>query len=231
MANVFVEIPYQILTAILIFACFYYPVVGIQSSDRQVIVLLYVIQLLIYSSAFAQMTIAAMPDAQTAAAIVTLLTIMSTLFNGVLQTPTALPGFWIFMYRLSPFTYWIGGIVATELHGRNIKCSSREASIFDPPAGQTCGQYLEPILKSGPGQLSNPDATKQCSYCTLRNADQYLAGSEIYWKNRWRNYGIMWAYIAFDIAMAVLLYYLFRVRSRNKAASKKKSWGRKKHTS
>lgn len=219
-ANVIVEIPYQIMTGVLIFACFYYPVIGIQSSVRQVLVLLYVIQLFIYASAFAQMTISAMPDAQTAASIVTILTIMSTLFNGVLQTPEALPGFWIFMYRLSPFTYWIGGIVATELHGRPVRCSSQEASIFDPPSGLTCGQYLAPFLQKAPGYLSNPGATSNCSYCTISNADQYMAGSQIYWSNRWRNYGIMWAYIAFDIAVAVLVYYLFRVRKWNRPTFK-----------
>ncbi len=85
------------MTGILIFACFYYPVVGIQDSVRQVLVLLFVIQLFIYASSFAQMTIAPMPDAHTAASIVTLLTLMSIVFSGVLQTADALPGFWIFM--------------------------------------------------------------------------------------------------------------------------------------
>lgn len=213
-ANVVVEIPYQIVTAVLIWACFYYPVVGIQSSARQVLILLYVIQLFIYASAFAQMTIAAMPDEQTAASIVTLLSLMSAIFSGVLQTPTALPGFWIFMYRVSPFTYWIGGIVSTALHGREITCSERETSIFDPPAGETCEEYLRPFLAQAPGKLQNPGDTSQCRYCTLSTADQYLAGSEIYWSQRWRNYGIFWAFIVFNIFMAIVLYYVFRVRKR-----------------
>lgn len=212
-ANIIVEIPYQIVTGVLIYACFYYPIVGIQSSIRQILVLLFVIQLFIYASAFAQFTIVAMPDAATAASIVTLLSLMSSIFAGVLQTPTALPGFWIFMYRVSPFTYWVSGIVSTELHGRRIVCSEHEASVFNPPPGQTCGQYLQPFLLKAPGQLSNPDATQNCSYCTFSNADQYLAGSEIYWKDRWRNYGLVWVYVLFDLAMAVLLYYLFRVRA------------------
>lgn len=97
-ANVLVEIPYQIFTGILIWACFYYPVVGTsQSSVRQALVLLFSMQLFIYASAFAQMTIAALPDAQTAAGLVTLFTFMSLMFCGVLQSPSALPGFWIFV--------------------------------------------------------------------------------------------------------------------------------------
>lgn len=101
-SNVIVEIPYGIFSGILTFACFYYPVVGAsQASSRQGLVLLFSVQLLIYTSTFADMTIAALPNAETAAGLVSLLTLMSLLFNGVLQPPNQLPGFWLFMYRVS----------------------------------------------------------------------------------------------------------------------------------
>jgi ATP-binding cassette subfamily G (WHITE) protein 2 (PDR) len=101
-ANIVVEIPYGIFAGILTFACFYYPVVGAnQSSERQGLVLLYSMQLLIYTSTFAAMTIACLPNAETASGLVSLLTLMSILFNGVLQPPSQLPGFWLFMYRVS----------------------------------------------------------------------------------------------------------------------------------
>ncbi|KAH0429411.1 ABC-2 type transporter [Colletotrichum camelliae] len=221
-ANIIVEIPYQIVTGILIFACFYYPVIGIQSSVRQVTVLLFAIQLLVYASSFAHMTIAAFPDALTASGVVTLLVLMSLTFCGVLQSPTALPGFWIFMYRVSPFTYWVAGIVSTQLHGRPVTCSADETSVFNPPANQTCGEYLADYLKMAPGQLQNPDATESCRYCSLSNADQYLSGSNIFYDERWRNFGIMWAFIFFNIFVAVVSYYLVRVKKWNSGASKAK---------
>jgi ABC-type multidrug transport system permease subunit len=211
-ASVIVEIPYQIVTAILIYACFYYPIIGIQSSARQGLVLLFCIQLLLYASSFAQMTIAALPNALTASSIVTLLVLMSLTFCGVLQSPDDFPRFWIFMYRVSPFTYWVAGIVATQLHGRPVECSEDETSIFNPPSGTTCGQYLEPILSQAPGQLQNPNDTESCRYCSLKNADQYLAGSRISYDERWRNFGIMWAYIFFNIFIAVTTYWAFRVK-------------------
>jgi ATP-binding cassette subfamily G (WHITE) protein 2 (PDR) len=211
LANVVVELPFQIMTGILLYACTYYPVIGVQSSARQGLVLLFCIQLLIYASSFAQMTIAALPDALTASSLVTLLVIMSITFCGVLQSPTALPGFWIFMYRLSPFTYWIGGMAATQLHGRAVICSPEETSIFNPPPGQTCESYLAPFLSLAPGALQNPEATSSCRYCILQNADQYLAGSNIYYEQRWRNFGILWAFILFNTFIAVLTYYIFRV--------------------
>lgn len=101
-ANVVVEIPWGVGAGVVAWASFYYPVVGTtQSSERQALVMLFMVQLLIYTSTFADMTIAALPNAETAAGLVSLLTLMSILFNGVLQPPSQLPGFWIFMYRVS----------------------------------------------------------------------------------------------------------------------------------
>ncbi|KAK4949281.1 hypothetical protein LTR10_011898 [Elasticomyces elasticus] len=103
-ANIVVEIPYQTFTAILVFACFYYPVVGVQSSERQGLVLLFTIEFFIYASSFAHLLIAALPDARTAGSVATALFAMTLVFNGVMQPPNALPGFWIFMFRVSPLT-------------------------------------------------------------------------------------------------------------------------------
>ncbi|PHH78032.1 hypothetical protein CDD80_7447 [Ophiocordyceps camponoti-rufipedis] len=213
-ANITVEMPFQILTGIIMFGSYYYPVMGIQAPDRQGLVLLFVVQLLIYSVAFADMTVVTMPNAHTAASLATVLTLMSILFCGVLQSAKAMPGFWIFMYRLSPFTYWISGMLATQLHGERIGCSRNEESIFDPPPGMTCGQYLERFLQSGaPGHLDNPNSTSQCEYCAYSTADQLLSGLGIFWDERWRNYGVVWGFIVFDILMAISLYYIFRVHA------------------
>ncbi|KAI5241291.1 putative ABC multidrug transporter [Aureobasidium subglaciale] len=225
LANIVVEIPYNIVLAVLVFGSYYYAVQGIQTSLQQGMVLLFLIEFFIYAGTFAHLCIVAMPDAQTAAAIVTLLFAMSLLFNGVMQAPDALPGFWIFMYRVSPFTYWIGGIVAAQLHGKAIVCNDVETSIFNPPQGQTCGQYLAAYLTQAPGYLQNPDATNDCAYCALSSADQFLAGSNIYYSQVWRNFGIFWAFVVFNIFAAVFLYWAFRVTNWSPAGLKEKLKG------
>jgi ATP-binding cassette, subfamily G (WHITE), member 2, PDR len=184
-----------------------------QSGEQRGLMLLYVIEFMVFSSTFAHMVIAAMPDAETAGNIATLLFSLMLTFNGVLQTPKALPGFWIFMYRVSPMTYLVGGWAATGLMGRTVRCARQELAIFNPPSGQTCGAYLARYLDNGaPGALYNPQATADCEYCPLRNADQFLSGVNIYSDQRWRNFGIGFAYILFNIVAAVTFYYLFRVR-------------------
>ncbi|KAF5864492.1 hypothetical protein ETB97_007597 [Aspergillus alliaceus] len=215
-ANVIVEIPYQIFAGIVSWACYYYPIYGAnQASHRQGLMLLFIIQFYIFTSTFATFIIAALPDAETGGTIATLLFIMATTFNGVMQPPHALPGFWIFMYRVSPLTYLIAGMTATGLHGRAIRCDTAELSVFNPPSGSTCGDYMAPYLQGAPGVLYNPTATQGCEYCQLRNADQYLAGSNIYYGERWRNFGLGWAYIGFNVMGTVALYYIFRVKHYN----------------
>ncbi|KAL2818268.1 ABC-2 type transporter-domain-containing protein [Aspergillus granulosus] len=218
-ANVLVEVPWQILAGIVSWACYYFPVYGAnQAPHRQGLMLIFVIQFYIFTSTFASLIISALPDAETGGTIATLMFMLTLVFNGVMQPPNALPGFWIFMYRVSPLTYLIAGLTATGLHARGIECSTEEMNVFNPPSGQTCGEYMASYLQFAPGTLINPSATQGCEYCSLNNADQYLASSNIYYSERWRNWGIGWAYIGFNILGTVLLYYGFRVRHWNPTA-------------
>jgi ATP-binding cassette subfamily G (WHITE) protein 2 (PDR) len=83
---------------------------------------------------------------------------------------------------------------------------------MQPPTGTSCGAYLTPYAQLAGGRIYNPDAMADCQYCTARNADQFLQSVAISYSTRWRDYGIGFAYIAFNIFMAVFLYYLIRVR-------------------
>ncbi|KAI4759834.1 putative ABC multidrug transporter [Aureobasidium sp. EXF-3400] len=212
LAQMVVELPYQIISGLLMYGCFFFPVVGIPSSERQVLVMLLCIALFIYASTFAHMLIAALPNAETAAAFVVLLFAMSLIFCGVIQSPTGLPGFWIFMYRVSFFTYWVKSMAAAMLWGRPVTCAATELSVFDPPSGLSCGTYLEPYLQMAPGRLLNPSATRNCSYCALSSADQYLSADGIEWSDRWGNFGYLWVYIVFNVAATIALYWFFRAR-------------------
>lgn len=223
LANIMVELPYQILLGVIVWASLYYPVFGVhQSSERQGLFLIYSVQFFIFGSTFAHMVISGLPDAETAGNIATTMFSLMLTFNGVLQTPRALPGFWLFMWRVSPLTYTVGGLAATVLHGRPVRCARNELAIFNPPSGATCAEYLRRYFELGaPGQLYNPSATSNCEYCSLSSGDQFLAGSEIRWSQRWRNFCIGWGYIAFNIFATVALYYLIRVRKPGKPSPKK----------
>lgn len=181
-ANIVVEIPYQILLGVMVFGSYFYPIYtnnGIPSSGRQGLILLPLVQFFVFASTFAHMLISALPDAETAGSIAILMFSLTLTFNGVFQPPQALPGFWIFIYRVSPLTYLVSAIASTGLSGRQVTCSENELAIMQPPAGETCGNYLRSYASQAGGSIYNPKATADCQYCSSSNADLFLSSVSI----------------------------------------------------
>ncbi|KAM0552395.1 hypothetical protein ACHAPJ_007955 [Fusarium lateritium] len=140
LSQMLVEVPWQIFVGICAWASFFYSVFGTNTnSETQGIVLLFIVQFYVYAAGMAQMVVAASPNPSLAAILATLMFGLSFTFNGVMQPPDALPGFWIFMYRVSPFTYYVAGISSAALSGREVQCSEKEMMVLDSPKGQTCG--------------------------------------------------------------------------------------------
>lgn len=140
----------------------------------------------------------------------------SDALSSVLATPSQLPGFWIFMYRVSPFTYLVDGMLSTGLANNRVRCSSIEYATFQPAAGLTCEQYLQNYLNSTGGYVNNPTDTQNCQYCSVDQTNVYLSQISSSYANRWRNFGIMWAFIIFNIFGALFLYWLARVPKKQK---------------
>ena len=122
------------------------------------------------------------------------------------------------MYRLSPFTYLVDGMLATGLANNKIVCSSIEYVSFNPPSGQTCIQYMNDYINTTGGYLTNEDATTNCQFCVASNTNVYLEQLSSQYSTRWRNFGIMWAFIIFNIVGALFLYWLARVPRKQKVS-------------
>jgi len=215
-SNMIVELPWQVACSIVTFFPWYYTVGFYQNAindslnERGALMYLYILAFFIFASTFAQMVIAGLPDAETGGSIATLMFSLSLTFNGVLQPPSALPGFWIFMYRLSPFTYMMG-MLPVGLQNAAVYCSSTEVSTFFPPAGETCQRFAGAFAAVAGGAIYDPTNTTVCQYCSLTSANQYLATVDLSYSDRWRDFGIFCAYIVFNVFGAVTLYYFARV--------------------
>jgi ATP-binding cassette subfamily G (WHITE) protein 2 (PDR) len=122
-----------------------------------------------------------------------------------------LPGFWKFMYRVSPFTYLISALVSTGLGNTTVKCSPLEIISLDTPSGETCGQYLATYMELAGGNLLNPNATQQCQYCSISTTNPLLGTLSNLYSERWRNLGLLWVYVCFNAAAALFFYWLARV--------------------
>lgn len=121
------------------------------------------------------------------------------------------------MYRVSPFTYLIQSMLATAVGNSDVTCAANEYLRLTPPTNQTCAQYMDTYISGHGGYLSNPSATEGCSYCQIKDTNMFLAGVGTNISDSWRNFGLMWVYIFFNLAAALFLYWLGRVP---------KDWGR-----
>lgn len=117
------------------------------------------------------------------------------------------------MYRVSPFTYFVEGILGVATANTPVSCGPEEFQVFSPPAGQTCGEYMTPYMSFAGGELVDPAATTNCQFCQLTNTDVFLDNFGIKYSNRWRNFGIIWVYVIVNVIAACAFYWLGRVVS------------------
>ncbi|OAL34840.1 hypothetical protein AYO20_05800 [Fonsecaea nubica] len=220
MSNIIVELPWSTLCAILIYFTWYYPIGLYRNAEptdavheRGALMFLLILAFLLFTSTFAHMVIAAIDTAETGGNIANMTFSLTLVFCGVLVGPKALPGFWIFMYRVSPFTYLIDGMLSTSVAHTTVTCAANEYLHFAAPAGQTCAEYMRAYMAVAGGYLQDPSGSN-CSYCQIATTDDFLATVSSNPDHMWRNFGLMWPYIVFNVFGAVFFYWLARVPKR-----------------
>ncbi|KAF6072316.1 ABC-2 type transporter family protein [Candida albicans] len=199
------EIPFQIVLGTIAYFCWYYPV-GLyvnaeptnQVVSRGVLTWLLQVSFYVYVSTMGHLcnSFLELPDA--AANLANLLFSLCLMFCGVLAGPSQLPRFWIFI----------------------VVCSEHEYVVIEPPAGQTCQEYMSVFITMHGGYLlqSNNGAAESgtCSYCTMDETNTFLKSVNALFSQRWRNYGIFNAFIVINVALAIFFYWLARVPKGNR---------------
>ena len=226
LSQILVELPWNTLMSLVMFLCVYYPVgfnnnasAAGQGAERAGLMWLLFWQFLIFTCTFAHMVISFCESAEGGGNLANLLFNVVLIFCGVL-TGGPPNGFWIFVYRLSPFTYWVSAVLSTGLANVDVTCNSDEIVRINPPSNQSCQEYLGDLVSSAGGYLVDQDATSECGYCPLGDTNAFLDAVGSSYDTRWRDYGIGMAYIAFNIAAAIFLYWLARVPKKPKGKKK-----------
>ncbi|KAH3918759.1 hypothetical protein HBI56_024090 [Parastagonospora nodorum] len=217
-SNIVVELPWNALMAVIIFFCWYYPI-GLYKNAiptdsvtlRGFQLFLFVLMFLLFTSTFTHMIIAGVDSAETGGNIANLMFSLCLLFCGVLSQPSQFPRFWIFMYRVSPFTYLVSGMLSVGLANSSVTCADRELVRFEPRSGQTCQEYTQKYIDNFGGYLVDPNANSNCGLCSIKDTNTFLASISSDYSQAWRNFGILWAYCIFNIFAALALYWLVRM--------------------
>ena len=227
-SNICVELLWNTLMAVIMFFCYYYPVGLYKNAEpthevalRGGLFFLFMLEFLLFSSTFTDMVIAGVDSAQNGGNIANLLFSLSLIFCGVLATPQSLPGFWIFMYRLSPFAYLVKAFLTVGLVNQSVHCAPNEFVSFQPPSNESCQTYMDPFINSVGGYLQNPNAMSDCQFCTYNSTTLFLEEFQTTDISSWTVFGIMWGYIVFNVAAAVFLYWFIRMPKKSKKKQKK----------
>ncbi|CAI4765162.1 CQS_1a_G0047380.mRNA.1.CDS.1 [Saccharomyces cerevisiae] len=207
------ELPYHLLFSTIFFVSLYSPLgIFFEVSRSGVFYLNYSILFQLYCIGLALMVLYMSPNLQSANVIVGFILSFLLSFCGAVQPASLMPGFWTFMWKLSPYTYFLQNLVGLLMHDKSVRCSKNEMSVFSPPIGQTCGEFTKPFFEFETGYITNPDATSNCAYCQYKVGDEYLARMNASFSYLWRNFGLIWAYIIFNIIAMIAVYYVVQVK-------------------
>ena len=77
---------------------------------------------------------------------------------------------------------------------------------MQPPDSLSCGDYMNLFVDNFGGYLENPNDFSDCRYCAIRTADQFLEGGfNIFYSNRWRDFGIVVGVSMFNVSRSQFL--------------------------
>lgn len=231
------EILWQTIVAVVVFPVWYYPTGMYQNSfgserhERGLLMFLLTWSFFVFTSTLSYLVAAAIEIEETAVNIAQLLFYLVLLFCGyvsralrpvvhlitsfsVLASPSSLPRFWIFMYRLSPLTYQVSSMFSAAVAGTEIKCSDTELLRIPAQRGQTCGQYLASYTTMTGSRVVNPSSLDTCLICPLSETNDFLRSLGIHYGDRWWQFGIQLGYIACNVVGMIGLYWITRVWGR-----------------
>ncbi|UPK91915.1 hypothetical protein LCI18_002850 [Fusarium solani-melongenae] len=217
LANILVEVAWNTFMAAIMYFCWYYPVGFVQNttsddvSIRGFLVFLFLLMFMLFTSTFSHFAIVWIETAEEAGVLASLLWMLCISFCGVGVPYRDIPKFWTFMYRVSPGTYLVSGVMSTAVYGSDVTCADNEVLHMAAPANLTCESFMDPFVQEAGGYLLNPLSSDTCQYCSLASTEQFLKNFEIDYSDRWWHFGILWVYIAFNIAATLGLYWYFRV--------------------
>ncbi|EPQ31307.1 uncharacterized protein PFL1_01492 [Pseudozyma flocculosa PF-1] len=208
------EIPYLIICGLFYFFCYYYTV-GFPTASKSAasVVFVMIFYEMLYTG-IGQMIAAYAPNPVFASLVNPLFIGVMVSFCGVLVPYSQITAFWRYwIYYINPFSYLMGSLMAFTMWDSDVHCKPDELAYFNPPANQTCRQYLSGFLARDPAaNLLNPDATSQCQVCSYTRGSDFLRTVNINaYGYGWRDAGIV---VLFVCSSYALVYGMMKLRTK-----------------
>ncbi|KAJ3718556.1 ABC-2 type transporter-domain-containing protein [Lentinula raphanica] len=212
------EIPYNVLCAIVYWVLMVYPIgfgqgsAGVDGTGFQLWV---IICMMLFGVSLGQLIAAVSPSVQVAVLFNPFIGLVLTTFCGVTIPYPTMNSFWrSWLYQLDPYTRTLAAMLSTELHGLVISCKSDEFNYFNPPSGQTCGEWADDFVSAFGGYINNRNATSSCEYCQYQYGDEFYTPLNISFDNRWRDVFIIFAFFVFNVIVTIIASRFLRYAKR-----------------
>ncbi|KAJ5809179.1 ABC multidrug transporter atrF [Penicillium pulvis] len=214
-ANVVCEIPAAIITGLIYWLLWYYPVGLPTDSSSAGYVFLMSMLFFLFQASWGQWICAFAPSFTVISNVLPFFFVMVNLFNGIVRPYADYPVFWKYwMYYVNPVTWWLRGVLSAILPSVQVTCAEGETTKFTPPSGQTCGQYAGDYVQNiaGQGYLVDTSSTTECQYCAYSNGSEYMQQLNVHEGDKWRCFGIFLAFVIINWALVYFFIYTVRVR-------------------
>ncbi|KAJ5741524.1 hypothetical protein N7533_010933 [Penicillium manginii] len=216
------ELPYLVVCGALYFVCWYWTA-GLPNDTKWAGSTFFVAMFyeMLYTG-IGQSIAAYAPNATFASLVNPLVITTLVSFCGVFVPYSQITPFWRYwLYYLDPFNYLFGAFLTFTTFSVDITCERGELAVFNPPANETCGDYLS-AYQQGMGRgtnLLNPGATENCEVCRYTTGHDYLKTlnlNEEYYG--WRNAGlvVLWAGVFYAL---VFLMMKLRTKATKRAST------------
>ncbi|KAJ6088336.1 ABC multidrug transporter atrF [Penicillium sp. IBT 16267x] len=214
-ANVVCEIPAAIVTGLVYWLLWYYPVGLPTDSSSAGYVFLMSMLFFLFQASWGQWICAFAPSFTVISNVLPFFFVMVNLFNGIVRPYAEYPVFWKYwMYYVNPVTWWLRGVLSAILPSVQVTCAEAETTKFTPPSGMTCGQYASDYVQNiaRQGYLVDPSSTSECQYCAFSNGSEYMRQLNVHEGDKWRCFGIFLAFVIINWVLVYFFIYTVRVR-------------------
>lgn len=239
-ANVVAEIPIAVLTSVIYFVLWYFPVGLPSDSSSAGYVFLMTMLFFFFQASWGQwicsfapsFTVIAnvsflifflylgdffirYPDLTKESQVLPFFFVMCNLFNGVIRSYAEYPVFWKYwLYYVNPITWWIRGTLSAILPSVTVDCATQEATYFTPPQGETCQSYAGNFVENiaGTGYLADPSNTSTCSYCMYKDGREFMHTLNVHDDDKWHCFGIFLAFVIINWALVYFFIYTVRIK-------------------
>lgn len=175
LSAIILELPYVVLTSLIYWLLWYYPVGYFYTPSRAGYSFLMFELFGVFATSLAQLCAAMMPNLSSTFMANGFFFMFCNTFAGTLSPQPVTPKGWSWYYNVSPLLYFGDGVTTNALEGLAISCAPSETSTFEPPMGMSCGAYAETFLETATGYLLNPDSLDGCEYCRYKDGQSYVS--------------------------------------------------------